>query len=49
MEFRDFDGVKVRRPSVERDGLAREEALFRGDFDFDSVHLDGGDHDGVRG
>ncbi|ANN18711.1 hypothetical protein SD37_25840 [Amycolatopsis orientalis] len=49
MEFRDFDGVRIRRPSVERAGLESEEALFRGDFDFDSVHLDGGDHDGVRG
>ncbi|WP_409493022.1 pentapeptide repeat-containing protein [Amycolatopsis sp. cmx-11-12] len=49
MDFRDFDGVKVRRPSVERDGLAREPALFQGDFDFDAVHLDGGEQDGVSG
>ncbi|RSM57360.1 pentapeptide repeat-containing protein [Amycolatopsis sp. WAC 01376] len=49
MDFRDFDGIKVRRPSVERDGLESEPAVFRGDFDFDSVHLDGGDQGGVRG
>ncbi|MFK0247861.1 pentapeptide repeat-containing protein [Amycolatopsis azurea] len=46
MEFRDFDGVKVRRPSVEREDLAVEPAVFDGDFDFDAVHLDGGDQDG---
>ncbi|WP_410651178.1 pentapeptide repeat-containing protein [Amycolatopsis sp. cmx-4-54] len=49
MDLRDVDGVKVRRPSVERDDLESEPAVFRGDFDFDSVHLDGGDQDGVRG
>lgn len=49
MDFRDFDGVKVRRPAVERDGLESEPGVFRGDFDFDSVHLDGGDQNGVRG
>ncbi len=49
MEFRDFDGVRVRRPSVERDELASERAVFDGDFDFDTVHLDGGEQDGVRG
>ncbi|RSN29558.1 pentapeptide repeat-containing protein [Amycolatopsis sp. WAC 01416] len=49
MDFRDFDGIKVRRPSVERDGLESESAVLRGDFEFDSVHLDGGDQDGVRG
>jgi len=49
MEFRDFDGVKVRRPSVEREDLAVEPAVFDGDFDFDAVRLEGGDQDGVRG
>ncbi|EMD25917.1 pentapeptide repeat-containing protein [Amycolatopsis azurea] len=49
MEFRDFDGVKVRRPSVEREDLAVEPAVFDGDFDFDAVQLEGGDQDGVRG
>ncbi|MEU3765851.1 pentapeptide repeat-containing protein [Amycolatopsis keratiniphila] len=49
MEFRDFDGIKVRRPSVEREDLGSEPAVFRGDFDFDSVHLDGGEQDGARG
>ncbi|UUV30982.1 pentapeptide repeat-containing protein [Amycolatopsis roodepoortensis] len=49
MDFRDFDGIKVRRPSVERDDLESEPAVFRGDFDFDSVRLDGGDQSGVRG
>ncbi|OXM52941.1 pentapeptide repeat-containing protein [Amycolatopsis alba] len=49
MEFRDFDGIKVRRPLVEREDLDAEPAVLDGDFDFDSVHLDGGDQDGVRG
>ncbi|MEV6908556.1 pentapeptide repeat-containing protein [Amycolatopsis sp. NPDC051071] len=49
MEFRVFGDVKVRRPSVERDGLPSEPASFQGDFDFDSVHLDGGDQSEARG
>ncbi|OXM47274.1 hypothetical protein CFP71_35650 [Amycolatopsis thailandensis] len=49
MEFRDFDGIKVRRPSVGRDDLTAEPAVFGGYFDFDSVHLDGGEQDDVRG
>ncbi|MFJ8911521.1 pentapeptide repeat-containing protein [Amycolatopsis sp. NPDC102389] len=49
MDFRDFDGIKVRRPSVERDDLESEPAVFNGDFDFDSVQLDGGEQDGARG
>ncbi|MFC3453468.1 pentapeptide repeat-containing protein [Amycolatopsis speibonae] len=49
MEFRDFDGIKVRRPSVDRKDLIKEPAVFEGYFDLDSVHLDGGDQGGVRG
>ncbi|MEV7553161.1 pentapeptide repeat-containing protein [Amycolatopsis sp. NPDC089917] len=49
MEFRDFGGIKVRRPAVGRKDLTGEPAVFEGDFDFDSVHLDGGDQDGARG
>jgi len=49
MELRDFDGVKLQRPSVERDDLESEPASFEGDFDFDSVHLDGGDQGGAHG
>ncbi|MGK4594802.1 pentapeptide repeat-containing protein [Amycolatopsis sp. w19] len=49
MEFRDFDGIKVRRPSVEREDLESEPAVFGGHFDFDTVHLDGGEQDGARG
>ncbi|MGW4130553.1 pentapeptide repeat-containing protein [Amycolatopsis japonica] len=49
MEFRDFDGIKVRRPSVEHEDLESEPAVFGGDFDFDTVHLDGGEQDGARG
>jgi uncharacterized protein YjbI with pentapeptide repeats len=49
LEFRDVAGVKVQRPSIDRDELVPERAHFRGEFAFEHVHIDGGDQTGVNG
>lgn len=49
MEFREFDAVKVQRPSLDREDLTDEPAAFKGDFDLESVHIGPGDQTGVHG
>ena len=49
LEFREVAGVKVQRPSTDRDDLVPEQALFKGDFEFDLVRIEGGEQAGTTG
>jgi len=49
LEFRDVAGVRVQRPSIDRDDLAPEQTLFKGDFEFEMARIDGGDQSGTTG
>lgn len=49
MEFRDFDGKKIQRPSLDTDDLGVDSAGFRGEFAYELALLDGGDQSEVVG
>lgn len=49
MEFREFDGTKIQRPSLETDDLSAQAAGFRGEFAYDLALVDGGDQEAVSG
>lgn len=50
MDFLKVAGKTIQRPSLDDDDdLSVEEAGFKGDFDFESAHIDGGDYSGVTG
>lgn len=49
MEFREFDTVRIQRPSLDRGDLTEEPAAFKGDFDLESIRIGHGDQTGVHG
>ncbi|GAB3362488.1 hypothetical protein GCM10027360_26370 [Amycolatopsis echigonensis] len=49
VEFREFDGKKVQRPSLDLEDVRAESAGFRGEFAYDLASLVGADQAGVVG